>query len=91
MSHIGDQTLGCPQLSFHLPQLFILGRDLSPQLFAQKDAADLYDKLEKIIVPMYYSDRHTWVRMMLNAISKNAYYFNTHRMMRRYVTEAYIR
>jgi starch phosphorylase len=57
----------------------------------QKDAADLYDKLEKIIIPMYYSDRHTWVRMMLNAISKNAYYFNTHRMMRRYVTEAYIR
>ena len=27
----------------------------------------------------------------LNAIGKNAYYFNTHRMMRRYVTEAYIR
>jgi starch phosphorylase len=24
-------------------------------------------------------------------VSKNAYYFNSHRMMRRYVTEAYIR
>ncbi len=31
------------------------------------------------------------VRMMQNAIGKNAYYFNCHRMMRRYVTEAYIR
>jgi len=28
---------------------------------------------------------------MKNAIGKNAYYFNTHFMMRRYVTEAYFR
>ncbi len=55
------------------------------------DAADLYRKLEEVIMPLYYNDRHTWVRMMQNAIGKNAYYFNTHRMMRRYVTEAYIR
>lgn len=56
-----------------------------------RDADDLYNKLEYIIIPLFYSDRHTWVRMMQNAISKNAYYFNSHRMMRRYVTEAYIR
>jgi len=57
----------------------------------KRDADDLYSKLESIIIPMYYSDRHTWIRMMQNAIGKNAYYFNSHRMMRRYVTEAYIR
>ncbi len=56
-----------------------------------RDAEDLYNKLENIIIPMFYNDRHTWVRMMQNAIGKNAYYFNSHRMMRRYVTEAYIR
>jgi glycogen phosphorylase len=56
-----------------------------------RDADDLYDKLETIILPLFYSDRHAWIRMMQNAIGKNAYYFNTHRMMRRYVTEAYIR
>ncbi len=56
-----------------------------------RDADDLYSKLENVIIPMYYKDRHTWVRMMQNAIGKNAYYFNCHRMMRRYVTEAYIR
>lgn len=56
-----------------------------------KDADDLYTKLEKIIIPMFYNERHTWIRMMQNAIGKNAYYFNSHRMMRRYVTEAYIR
>jgi starch phosphorylase len=55
------------------------------------DAEDLYHKLEKNIIPLYYNDRKTWIRMMQNAIGKNAYYFNTHRMMRRYVTEAYIR
>ena len=56
-----------------------------------RDADDLYNKLEAIIIPMYYNERHTWIRMMQNAIGKNAYYFNSHRMMRRYVTEAYIR
>ncbi|RPI38152.1 MAG: alpha-glucan family phosphorylase [Nitrospiraceae bacterium] len=56
-----------------------------------RDAEDLYSKLEHTIIPLYYSDRHMWIRMMQNAIGKNAYYFNCHRMMRRYVTEAYIR
>ncbi|MEF9425831.1 MAG: alpha-glucan family phosphorylase, partial [Candidatus Mariimomonas ferrooxydans] len=57
----------------------------------EKDAEDLYNKLESTIIPIYYNDRKTWIRMMQNAIGKNAYYFNSHRMMRRYVTEAYIR
>ncbi len=57
-----------------------------------EDAKDLYDKLENIIIPKYYdADKAPWSRMMKSAISKNAYYFNSHRMMRRYVTEAYIR
>jgi glucan phosphorylase len=32
-----------------------------------------------------------WVRLMKGTISKNAAYFNCHRMMRRYATEAYLR
>ncbi len=56
-----------------------------------RDADDLYHKLENILVPTYYNDRRGWIKIMENAISKNAYYFNTHRMMRLYVTEAYIR
>lgn len=55
-----------------------------------EDALDLYHKLEKEIIPLYYNDRPGWIRLMKNAIGKNAYYFNTHSMMRRYVTEAYI-
>ena len=57
----------------------------------EADAEDLYAKLEERVIPTYYDDREAWQRMMQNAIGKVAYYFNTHRMMRRYVTEAYIR
>jgi starch phosphorylase len=56
-----------------------------------RDADDLYSKLEYLIIPLFYNDRIAWIRMMQNAIGKNAYYFNSHRMMRRYVTDAYIR
>lgn len=54
------------------------------------DAEDLYNKLEKIIIPMYYHDKSQWIKIMKNSIGKIAYYFNSHRMMRRYVTEAYL-
>ena len=55
------------------------------------DAEDLYYKLENLIIPMYYNDRGQWIKVMKSSISKLAYYFNTNRMMRRYVTEAYLR
>lgn len=57
---------------------------------AAEDLEDMYQKLEKIILPLYYEDRSGWIKVMKNAIGKNAYYFNTHVMMRRYVTDAYI-
>jgi starch phosphorylase len=55
-----------------------------------RDLDDLYNKLEYIIIPTFYQKRDDWVRMMKNSIGKIAYYFNSHRMMRRYVTEAYL-
>jgi starch phosphorylase len=59
---------------------------------ADGDGHELYDKLEQVVLPLYYSnDRSNWVKVMKGAISKNASYFNSHRMMRRYATEAYIR
>ncbi len=54
------------------------------------DVADLYRKLENKIIPLYLGDSHGWARVMKGAIGKNAYYFNAHRMMSRYVTEAYL-
>lgn len=56
-----------------------------------EDIEGLYQKLEEVLIPTYYDDRERWISIMKGAIGKNAYYFNTHRMMRRYVTEAYLR
>ncbi|HVS75944.1 MAG TPA: alpha-glucan family phosphorylase [Steroidobacteraceae bacterium] len=59
-----------------------------------EDAPSLYDKLERIVLPLYYarsSNPAGWIRVMQGAITKNAAYFNSHRMMRRYATEAYLR
>ena len=55
------------------------------------DHEDLYKKLEEIVLPLYTQNRVGWIAVMKGAIAKNASYFNSHRMMRRYVTEAYIR
>ena len=55
------------------------------------DSDDLYHKLENIIIPTYYHDKNQWIKIMKNSIGKIAYYFNCHRMMRRYVTDAYLR
>ena len=56
-----------------------------------KDALSLYDKLERAILPLYYEDRPRWIGVMKGAISKNGPLFNSHRMMRRYATDAYLR
>jgi glycogen phosphorylase len=56
-------------------------------------AASLYDKLENVILPLYYAEAtgtRSWTVVMKGAIAKNAAYFNSHRMMRRYATEAYL-
>jgi glycogen phosphorylase len=55
------------------------------------DASPLYEKLENVVLPLYYQNRTQWVWMMKQAISKIACYFNSHRMMRRYAAEAYLR
>lgn len=56
-----------------------------------RDAASLYDKLEQQVLPLYYGDHAGWTAVMKGAITHNASFFNSHRMMRRYVVEAYLR
>ena len=56
-----------------------------------RDAASLYDKLEQTVLPLYHGDRAGWAAVMKGAISRNASFFNSHRMMRRYAVEAYLR
>jgi glycogen phosphorylase len=53
-------------------------------------AAELYEKLEVTVLPLYYGHRDGWLGMMKQTIAKLAAWFNTHRMMRRYAAEAYL-
>jgi len=56
----------------------------------QGDATNLYNKLEQVVLPIYYYDRAAWIQIMKNVMSKNTR-FNSHGMMRRYAAEAYLR
>jgi len=54
-----------------------------------RDIDDLYDKLEKVVVPMYYGNRDVWIEIMQHCIAINASFFNSHRMVQQYVLNAY--
>ncbi|WP_242492502.1 alpha-glucan family phosphorylase [Methanolobus psychrotolerans] len=64
--------------------------DKSPEQIEMMELDDLYNKLEYIMIPKYYNRKDEWVNLMNNSIEIIAYYFNSHRMMHRYVTEAYL-
>lgn len=54
-----------------------------------QDAASLYEKLERTIIPLYYYDRFRFIEVMVHAIALNGSFFNTHRMLQQYVLKAY--
>ena len=54
-----------------------------------QDAASLYDKLETVIVPLFYQYRSGFLDVMRHAIALNGSFFNTHRMLQQYVLKAY--
>jgi starch phosphorylase len=55
-----------------------------------KEAQEIYDKLENIILPMYYRERGKWLDIMQHTIAFNASFFNTQRMVQQYVLNAYL-
>lgn len=65
------------------------GRATGQSSDRSKDAASLYDKLEQVILPLFYGDRGRFVNIMLHAIALNGSFFNTHRMIQQYVLKAY--
>ncbi|MGE5215885.1 MAG: alpha-glucan family phosphorylase [Chloroflexota bacterium] len=54
------------------------------------DAASLYDKLEQIVMPLFYHNRDDYLDVMRHAIALNGSFFNTHRMLLQYVLKAYL-
>jgi starch phosphorylase len=51
--------------------------------------AALYDKLERVVLPLFYRERERFLEVMVHAIALNGSFFNTHRMMQQYVLKAY--
>jgi starch phosphorylase len=55
------------------------------------DAESLYNKLETVILPMFYHDQDRYIDVMRHAIALNGSFFNTERMVDQYVRKAYFR
>ncbi|MCU0916512.1 MAG: alpha-glucan family phosphorylase, partial [Planctomycetes bacterium] len=55
-----------------------------------RDAAALYDKLQNVVLPMFYHDRPRYTRIMLFALALNGSFFNTQRMLQEYLLKAYM-
>jgi len=54
-----------------------------------KDASHLFDKLENVVIPLYYENREQFIDIMRRSIVLNGSYFNTQRMLQEYVIKAY--
>jgi starch phosphorylase len=53
------------------------------------ETRSLYDKLESVILPLYYKDADAFAKVMREAIAINGSFFNTQRMLMQYVRNAY--
>ncbi len=65
-----------------------VGVDEDPEL-PEVEVASLYDKLERLILPMFYEHPRTYAEIMRSAIAVNGSFFNTQRMLAQYVRNAY--
>jgi starch phosphorylase len=54
------------------------------------EAASLYEKLEKIILPLFYKEPEKFAEIMRSAIVLNGSFFNTQRMIEQYMKNAYV-
>ncbi len=54
-----------------------------------QESASIYDHLENTILPLYYQHSSSWHEVMRSTIALNGSFFNTQRMLRQYVLNAY--
>ncbi len=53
------------------------------------EAASLYEKLEHVILPIFYKEPEKYAEVMRGSIALNASFFNTQRMISQYVRNGY--
>jgi starch phosphorylase len=56
---------------------------------AEKTGDEIYELLEKKILPLYYDFPEKWRALMVSTISRNAAYFNTQRALKEYIKKIY--
>ena len=56
---------------------------------AAAETASLYEKLERLILPLFYREPEKFAQVMRGAIALNGSFFNTQRMISQYVRNAY--
>jgi starch phosphorylase len=66
-----------------------IGDDWEPEGNPEKEIASLYDKLEYLILPMFYGRPSAFAGVMRSVIALNASFFNAERMMLQYLENAY--
>lgn len=66
-----------------------IGDSAAPESRQEEEVASLYDKLEFVILPMYYERQMEFARVMRSCISLNASFFNSQRMVLQYLENAY--
>ncbi|MEW6377496.1 MAG: hypothetical protein AB1502_17120 [Thermodesulfobacteriota bacterium] len=86
----GDTIRSAADLHIPMAAMTVLhlkgeGRDPS------KDAEALYDKLERVILPLFYDHRDRFIDVMCQTIALNDSFFNTQRMLQQDVLNAYFR
>ena len=55
----------------------------------EHEVASLYERLESTILPLYYGNPEQWRAIMRSTIALNGSFFNTHRMLQEYISNAY--
>ena len=53
------------------------------------EVASLYEKLEQVIIPLFYGRPQDFATIMQHAIAHNGSFFNTQRMLLQYLSNAY--
>jgi starch phosphorylase len=67
----------------------VTGWAISDHDLDRDEANSLYEHLERMILPLFYRRPDEWRRIMRSTIALNGSYFNTQRMLKQYVLNAY--
>jgi glycogen phosphorylase len=67
----------------------VTGWAIEDRTHPEEEAANLYDKLQCSILPLYYGNRAGWRKLMQTTIAMNGSFFNTQRMLAQYIVNAY--